>query len=158
LIRRTRLLFPTLRKKREGWDTLGCGVWDENEQRQGLPQVLRLRYAQDDVVVGDGREPRTGSIEIGSMQSHKFIFTVAITCISRVLIARDRLLGRIARDGFGSTADARVSRLLIQSGSNLLDAVFVTPAAGAVQSVLLICHGIGETVEHWLPDRSQAGP
>ena len=82
------------------------------------------------------------------------VFTIAITCISRTLVLRDRLLGRIGSrrfDDTGDTSDAMVSRHAIRSGRNVLDAFFVTPAAGPVQSVVLICHGIGETVEHWLP-------
>ena len=32
----------------------------------------------------------------------------------------------------------------------MLDAVLVTPDANGARASLLICHGIGETVEHWL--------
>ncbi|WP_263351378.1 alpha/beta hydrolase [Acidicapsa acidisoli] len=85
------------------------------------------------------------------------VFTIAITCISRALVLRDRLMGRIGSgrlSDIGDTADtsdALVSRHAIRSGKNVLDAFFVRPAAVPVQSVVLICHGIGETVEHWLP-------
>jgi hypothetical protein len=36
------------------------------------------------------------------------------------------------------------------SGGNVLDAVWVRPA-GPVRAVVLVCHGICETVEHWVP-------
>ncbi len=79
------------------------------------------------------------------------VFTIAITCISRSLVLRDRLLGRIGPDRSGDTCDALVSRHAIPSGKNVLDAFFARPAAVPAQSVVLICHGIGETVDHWLP-------
>ncbi len=76
------------------------------------------------------------------------IFTLAVTVISRGLILRDRLLGRLR---LHHLADAyTVSRVLsIPSGSNLLDSCFVAPARGPVKAGVLICHGIGETVKHW---------
>lgn len=63
---------------------------------------------------------------------------------------RDRLLGRIRRNGRVETSQAVASRHVIHSGNNVIDAVFVTPDANAVKASVLICHGIGETVEHWL--------
>src|ERR1700678_4158971 len=96
----------------------------------------------------------------------RIIFNVSITCISRVLVTRDLLLGRIgpfrighllsgpfrsARDRLGSSAEAAVTRCAIPTGKSVLDAFFVTPVERPVQSVVLICHGIGEIVEHWLP-------
>lgn len=76
------------------------------------------------------------------------IFTLAVTVVSRLLILRDRLLGRLQPQ---EAVDAgTVSRVrLLSSGANLLDAQFVTPAIGPVKAGLLLCHGIGETVEHW---------
>jgi uncharacterized protein len=85
------------------------------------------------------------------MRSHKISFTIAMTGISRVLLARDWLLGRVLRPiERGGTAEAVVERHPIASGRNVLDAVWVRPAAGPVRAVMLVCHGIGETVEHWL--------
>jgi pimeloyl-ACP methyl ester carboxylesterase len=86
-----------------------------------------------------------------SAKAQKLIFTIAITGISFALVLRDRLLGRIRRAARASEPDAIATRHTISSGGNLLDAVFVKPASGDALSVLLICHGIGETVEHWLP-------
>jgi hypothetical protein len=48
------------------------------------------------------------------------------------------------------TSQSVASRHVIHSGKNVLDAVFVTRDANTVKASLLICHGIGETVEHWL--------
>ena len=42
------------------------------------------------------------------------------------------------------------SRHVIHSRKSHLAAVFVTPKADAVKASVLICHGIGETVDHWL--------
>jgi pimeloyl-ACP methyl ester carboxylesterase len=81
----------------------------------------------------------------------QLIFNIAINSTARVLAARDRLLGRIGRDLRIDEADAGVSRHAISSGRNRLDAVLVRPGAGAAQASLLICHGIGETVQHWVP-------
>jgi len=47
------------------------------------------------------------------------------------------------------TAGPGVSRHAIQSGRNILDAVLVRPESAAAQASVLICHGIGETVELW---------
>jgi alpha-beta hydrolase superfamily lysophospholipase len=85
------------------------------------------------------------------MRTQRHVFTVSLTCISRVLVLRDRLLGRIRLGRWESMSNALVSRHSIPSGSNLLDAVFVKPVAQPVRAVVLICHGIGEIVEHWIP-------
>jgi uncharacterized protein len=85
------------------------------------------------------------------MQIHRITFTVALTCISRILVIRDRLLGRIGKCRFESTAYATASRHALPCGKSLLDAVFVQPAARPAEAVVLICHGIGEIVEHWFP-------
>jgi len=86
-----------------------------------------------------------------SMRSHRRIFTTSITYISRMLILRDRLLGRIRRGSIHDSPGAEVSRHSIPSGDNVLDAVLVKPADGAPKTVVLICHGIGEVVERWFP-------
>lgn len=64
-------------------------------------------------------------------------------------MARDLVLGRIRRKWIVDPETAGVRRLAIQSGSNVLDAVLVQPTAQPAQASLLICHGIGETVQHW---------
>lgn len=77
------------------------------------------------------------------------IFNLAITATGRFLVSRNRL-----HDLFGSAkslkgCDAVASRHTIQSGQHTLDAVLVKPGANAPQASVLICHGIGETVEQW---------
>ncbi len=77
------------------------------------------------------------------------LFTIAVTCISRFLIVQNRLSGRLRQvpAQHGPACPAVEHR--IPSGNNTLHALFVQPAACPVQAALLICHGIGETVEHW---------
>jgi alpha-beta hydrolase superfamily lysophospholipase len=85
------------------------------------------------------------------MPPHRRSFTVALTCISRVLILRDRVLGWTGPGRRGHAPDLLTSTHSIQSGNSLLDAVFVAPALVPAQAAVLLCHGIGETVDHWFP-------
>jgi pimeloyl-ACP methyl ester carboxylesterase len=71
------------------------------------------------------------------------VFTVAITLISRALMFRDRFF-RVT-DGLQSPAGGE--RFFFASGGRQLAAVWV--AEDDDRPALLICHGIGETVEHW---------
>ena len=48
-------------------------------------------------------------------------------------------------------AGTLASRQTIAVDRNVLDAVFVAPAGAPLISTVLICHGIGETVELWRP-------
>jgi len=82
------------------------------------------------------------------MDVQQGIFTFGVTVISRFLMLRDRLLGRVGSPRPMDPAIG-VSRHSIPSGRNRIDAVLVTHAADEVKASLLICHGIGETVEHW---------
>jgi pimeloyl-ACP methyl ester carboxylesterase len=86
-----------------------------------------------------------------AMPTHRQSFTVALTCISRGLILRDRILGWTGNGRRGHAPDLSVSVHAIRSGSNLLDAVFVESTNVPAQAALLLCHGIGETVDHWFP-------
>ena len=84
------------------------------------------------------------------MLLHRFLFTTALTCTSRVVQMRDHLLGRVpGRRPECETVCA--SQQAIRSGKNLLDAVYVKPASGPSHSAILICHGIGEVVQQWFP-------
>jgi len=76
------------------------------------------------------------------------LLTVAVTATARVCLVRDRLMRRIPWDGRAETAGPGISRHAIPSGKHVLDAVLVRPAGNTLAS-MLICHGIGETVEHW---------
>jgi alpha-beta hydrolase superfamily lysophospholipase len=79
---------------------------------------------------------------------YRTLFTIAVTAISRTMVLRDRLLRRMPRNQqHGALPVARYS---IRSEKELLDAVFVTPAGGQTRAALLICHGIGEIVDHWI--------
>ncbi len=84
------------------------------------------------------------------MQLHRFLFTATLTCTSRVVQIRDRLLGRIPRTRL-ECAGIAVAKRLIPSGKNQLDAVFVRPSNTLPQAAVLICHGIGEVVSQWFP-------
>lgn len=78
-----------------------------------------------------------------------WMFSAGVTCIARGALLRDSILGRrramrrLARDGAQST-----SRHAIAGRDGLLDAVLVRPNLN-LRAALLICHGIGETVEYW---------
>jgi len=47
------------------------------------------------------------------------------------------------------SSELTVSRRTITSGRQLLDGVFAAPVKEPVRASVLLCHGIGETVEHW---------
>src|ERR1700731_1298725 len=79
------------------------------------------------------------------------IFTVATTSACCYTVLRDRLLGRIGRGIPEALPDIEVSRHRIRSGKNSLDALFVAPSRQPVHAAVLICHGIGEIVDHWVP-------
>ncbi|MGC2618429.1 MAG: alpha/beta fold hydrolase [Acidobacteriaceae bacterium] len=83
------------------------------------------------------------------MRSQDLTFTAAVTGISRALIARDRLLGRIGRTSTADPAYAKIARHVIPCGEFTLHAVFVAPRDAPARAAILICHGIGETVDHW---------
>lgn len=76
------------------------------------------------------------------------IFTISVTLISRSFVLRDRLLGRLKR-GRPDASERPALRCSISSGKAHLDAVLVAPAEPP-RAALLICHGIGEIVNHWL--------
>jgi uncharacterized protein len=82
-------------------------------------------------------------------RAHRRSFTFAITCISRFMIYRDRVLGWSKAGRRPAGIGERVSRHSIVSAESVLDAVFVEPAAGEAAAAVLLCHGIGETVEQW---------
>lgn len=84
------------------------------------------------------------------MSSRDRVFSVAVSSIGRIFVLRDRMLGRIGSALPAEGPRGRVERHSIPSGRHFLDAVSVQPASGDVKAKLLICHGIGETVDHWL--------
>lgn len=85
---------------------------------------------------------RSGSID-------NLAFTAAVTVASRSLILRDRLLGKVKRAPLEHHQYLEISRRSIASGKQVLDAVFVVPVGKPARAAVLLCHGIGETVDHW---------
>jgi uncharacterized protein len=85
------------------------------------------------------------------MPPHRASFTVALTSISRILIMRDRVLGWTGPGRHGYAPNLSTSTHSIPSGRSMLDAVFVAPALIPARAAVLLCHGIGETVDHWFP-------
>lgn len=77
------------------------------------------------------------------------LFDFAIQCTGRALVARDLLLGRIGRQWVPDPAETGARRLAIESGGNILDAVLMESTLQPARASVLICHGIGETVQHW---------
>jgi uncharacterized protein len=78
-----------------------------------------------------------------------WVFSMAVTIASQTLILRDKLLGRVAKVPLNAWPCQQISRHSIASGPEILDAVLVTPSGEPARAALLICHGIGETVDHW---------
>lgn len=87
--------------------------------------------------------------QVNVIQARQLLLTIGITAASRFCLVRDRLRRRVSWDGRIETAGPGVSRHAIQSRRNVLDAVLVRPKSSAAQASVLICHGIGETVELW---------
>ena len=83
----------------------------------------------------------------------QIVFSVSVGFIWRAFILRDRILGRIGKFPSGPVPGVQVSRHLIPSGLLPLDAVFVRPGEFP-KAAILICHGIGEIVDHWIPAQS----
>lgn len=81
----------------------------------------------------------------------RLTFAAAITAASRATTLHDRLIAHAWRLARLEMKDVRVSRHRIISGKSVLDAAYVEPALRPVETVLLICHGIGEIVDGWLP-------
>jgi hypothetical protein len=76
-------------------------------------------------------------------------FTLAITAISRFLIFRDRYCGRLRPTPALSDSHVMMTAYTLNSGANTLEARFAAPVESPATAAVLICHGIGETVEHW---------
>jgi pimeloyl-ACP methyl ester carboxylesterase len=88
------------------------------------------------------------------MRFHGITFAATMTCCSRATSLRYKLVGRPIRRARGRLVefrDVRVSRHWIASGASRVDAVYVEPVGRAIESAVLICHGIGEIVDGWLP-------
>jgi len=82
-------------------------------------------------------------------RAHRVAFSYFIAGISRYLILHNHALGWTKRSRMPAGIDERASRHVVPSAAHHLDAVFVEPAAVPARGAVLICHGIGETVEQW---------
>jgi fermentation-respiration switch protein FrsA (DUF1100 family) len=71
------------------------------------------------------------------------LLSAGIAVVSRLLLARDALRGVARR----TRQDASREEFFFTSGGRRLAGVWVAGPAGA--PVILLCHGIGETVAHW---------
>lgn len=91
--------------------------------------------AAEDVERKQSAEPRWGW--------RSKLFTFFVTAISRALMLRDSVLGVARR----MPQPRRAEQLFFESGGRSLAAVWVD--VGDAAPVILLCHGIGETVEHW---------
>jgi uncharacterized protein len=91
-----------------------------------------------------GRKAGGGLFE-GGTAVRDALLSWLLTVISRTLLLRDRLTGRMAR--LKAASPAEMTQLRISSGSRSLSAVHIS--AGDGSPVILICHGIGERVEYW---------
>lgn len=78
------------------------------------------------------------------------VFTTVVTLASRTLILRDKLLGRLKEASPTEPPRMKISRPRLASGKRRLDAVFVAPSDEPACAAVLLCHGIGETVDHWV--------
>jgi uncharacterized protein len=117
------------------------------DERADLQRIFKTESA-----LGEGLNGPASALEPRYTCSvRRFLFTVALMGISRACVLRDLMIGRIGRGGIRDRADVSVEMHSIRSGRNLLDAAFVAPTKRPAQSVVLICHGIGEIVEHWIP-------
>jgi alpha-beta hydrolase superfamily lysophospholipase len=94
-----------------------------------------------------GESPAAG--ERAPNRAHRVSFSIAIACASRFLIIRDRALGWTKRGRVPAGVHERASRHSVPGAAHTLDAVFVEPARVPARAAVLLCHGIGETVEQW---------
>ena len=82
-------------------------------------------------------------------RAHSVSFSLAIAATSRIFILRDRAFRWTKRGRVPADIHERASRHAVPSAAHHLDAVFVEPAHGPARAAVLLCHGIGETVEQW---------
>jgi len=85
------------------------------------------------------------------MPPYRAPYTFALTCISRAIEVRDRLFKPVPRTLRTLAPGITVSRESFLSGNNRIDAAFVRQAAIPPRAAIVLCHGIGETVDRWFP-------
>ena len=79
------------------------------------------------------------------------LFTAGVNCASRYFLWRDRWNGRLRQVYSGDYSFSHATMLTIGGGRAAFDAVFVRPATEDITAAVLVCHGIGEVVDHWRP-------
>jgi uncharacterized protein len=84
-----------------------------------------------------------------SSEMQRMVFSISVAFTWRAFLLRDRLLDQIGKTPSASVPGILVSRHSIPSGAHRLDACFVRPSRPK-RAAILICHGIGEIVDHWL--------
>lgn len=89
--------------------------------------------------------------DTGRLRIDRVTFAAAIGVASQATTLHDRLIAQTWRRARLEMKDVRASRHRIIAGESVLDAAYVEPALRPVETVLLICHGIGEIVDGWLP-------
>lgn len=85
------------------------------------------------------------------MPPYRVPYTVALTAISRALEVRDLLFKPVPAALRTPASGIAVSRESFSSGKNLIDSVYVRQATTPPQAAIVLCHGIGETVDRWFP-------
>ena len=80
----------------------------------------------------------------------RLAFALALLAGSRAIQMRDLLLGRVPRRP-AKAPGSTLTPLAIPSGRTMLDAVFAAPDSQRARATVLICHGIGEVVQQWMP-------
>jgi pimeloyl-ACP methyl ester carboxylesterase len=85
------------------------------------------------------------------MRIDRITFAAAIGAASGATTLHDRLIAQAWRRARLEFSDVRVARQRIMAGRSVLDAAYVEPSQRPVETMLLICHGIGEIVDGWLP-------
>jgi pimeloyl-ACP methyl ester carboxylesterase len=85
------------------------------------------------------------------MRLHRLTFALAIGAAGGVTTLYALLTRARRRMSQPGTPAVRISRHTIVSGGSVLDAVYAEPTSVPIRCVLLICHGIGEIVDRWLP-------
>ncbi len=103
------------------------------------------------------RQPRErnrvirGGVLTGWDSVREMLLSIVIMAIARGCRVRDLIMKRVSRIDIESVPEAAIMKHWIPSGRHRLDAVLATPINSPVRATVFICHGIGETVENWLP-------
>ena len=84
-----------------------------------------------------------------SGMGREWLFGLVAGTANRATVWRDKAKGWFREVDCGSSGGVDVSRHWIESGRGRIDGILVKPAGVEAKTAVLICHGIGEAVEHW---------